>query len=685
MRALLTAVWLLLALGLNAQNQKMNWYFGRSAAMTFEDGFPKALSTNPLTRYNRASATANHPRTGELLFYTNGYEVRNASHTKIKDIDGGGTNLDVMVLPIPGQENYWYLFTLNSAGGPTSQQTLSFYAVYVAEDGTSMAVSVRKEISTGYHQFLTAVRNCKNDGFWLLSYNWQENTMLAFDVHETGVETEPVTSDVNFPIQVVGDLVTNSAGNMLAISSFYADAGTAQVVVLDINKQCGTLSFQKALHYPGGENAFGLAFSPNSEYLFVTYSVGASELVEFNIKTGAYFLVAISDYNFNELQTGPDGKIYITTHTIGVPGNRIDAINFPDLWGQPCDYAYGVVDLGPNRSGNFHFPNFLQDYTTDVCPFDDPDIDIESTCLGEPLEVKHSPLFERPDSFYWRFNDSLYERYEPTLEVDESGTYLLQFYWAMCNRLDSITDTLVISPRHEFSLGADTSICVNDTLQIGHGTGVEAYYEWSNSLIKDSFIKVTDTGTYCLNININGCLSSSCIKIDFEEEIWTTLKNEYFLCPHANDLVRLNAGKGFDKYLWYPTGDSTQWIEVKDLGDYFVMVDDFRGCSATDSTRVKRRCPPSVFFPNAFSPDANGLNDSFGGIGEDIVEYHLEVYNRWGECVFNSNELSLQWDGTFKGEVAPNDQYFWICEYAGYNERGHITRQWTNGRVVLMK
>lgn len=80
--------------------------------------------------------------------------------------------------------------------------------------------------------------------------------------------------------------------------------------------------------------------------------------------------------------------------------------------------------------------------------------------------------------------------------------------------------------------------------------------------------------------------------------------------------------------------------------------------------------PCRMIFPNAFIPDQNGpsggryvpndpSNTIFFPIHEGVSEYRLEIYNRWGERIFVSEDVSIGWDGYFKGKLCPMDVYVW--------------------------
>jgi gliding motility-associated-like protein len=57
-----------------------------------------------------------------------------------------------------------------------------------------------------------------------------------------------------------------------------------------------------------------------------------------------------------------------------------------------------------------------------------------------------------------------------------------------------------------------------------------------------------------------------------------------------------------------------------------------------------------LYIPSAFTPNSDGLNDLFGAVGEGVEDYHLTIYNRWGNKIFESTDMSNKWDGTFNGE-----------------------------------
>ena len=65
----------------------------------------------------------------------------------------------------------------------------------------------------------------------------------------------------------------------------------------------------------------------------------------------------------------------------------------------------------------------------------------------------------------------------------------------------------------------------------------------------------------------------------------------------------------------------------------------------------------SIYIPNSFTPNGDGMNDTFGAYGEAINDFKMQVFNRWGQVVFESSSFNNRWDGTFDGVQVPQGSY----------------------------
>lgn len=75
------------------------------------------------------------------------------------------------------------------------------------------------------------------------------------------------------------------------------------------------------------------------------------------------------------------------------------------------------------------------------------------------------------------------------------------------------------------------------------------------------------------------------------------------------------------------------------------------------SNAVELAKSTTIYFPNAFTPDNDGANDTFGAVGLNAEEYELKIFNRWGELLFESNNITNKWDGTHNGKLVSDGVY----------------------------
>jgi gliding motility-associated-like protein len=143
-----------------------------------------------------------------------------------------------------------------------------------------------------------------------------------------------------------------------------------------------------------------------------------------------------------------------------------------------------------------------------------------------------------------------------------------------------------------------------------------------------------------------------------------------------------NLSEHGDTYLW-DFGDGTTSDEenprylYSEVGVYTISLDVWteHGCTGRlekpDAVTVLGK--GLIIFPNAFKPNMFGpnggyydltkpdKNDVFHPYWEGVEEYHLEIYNRWGELLYISEDVMIGWDGYYQGELAKQDVYVWKC------------------------
>ncbi|MCF8460719.1 MAG: PKD domain-containing protein [Flavobacteriales bacterium] len=119
-----------------------------------------------------------------------------------------------------------------------------------------------------------------------------------------------------------------------------------------------------------------------------------------------------------------------------------------------------------------------------------------------------------------------------------------------------------------------------------------------------------------------------------------------------------------------------------DTGTYVItlIVNTDFGCTDRVSYIVKVEPYFSFYIPSAFTPNGDGRNESFFGAGEHLTEYNMQIFNRWGEMIFESNEQDFHWDGSYKGAQVEAGQYVYRFVVLDWDGNQH---QYTGGVNLL--
>jgi gliding motility-associated-like protein len=92
--------------------------------------------------------------------------------------------------------------------------------------------------------------------------------------------------------------------------------------------------------------------------------------------------------------------------------------------------------------------------------------------------------------------------------------------------------------------------------------------------------------------------------------------------------------------------------------------------------------PAVLAIPNGFSPNGDGTNDFFPVIhSSNLAEYHIAIYNRWGEKMFETTNKDQAWDGTYKGKEQELGVYVYYIEYKFESQKAEFTK----GNVTLLR
>lgn len=228
-----------------------------------------------------------------------------------------------------------------------------------------------------------------------------------------------------------------------------------------------------------------------------------------------------------------------------------------------------------------------------------------------------------------------------------------------------LTDTLKISalPLPMFNLGSDTIVCNSNHLTL-QAPNNAINYAWSNGLQTPSIL-IENEDTYWLNItDINNCNYTDTIKIKFYEKPTQlySINLDTFMC--SKKPIQINAPNGFKQYLWNDN-DSDQKFVIMQGGNYTLQLTDTFNCTYNQNfTVTEQNCDCLEVSPTAFSPNNDGINDTYTlKFNCPINNYLLMIFNKWGEKLFETTDANNTWNGTYKNKKCEIGTYVSIISY----------------------
>lgn len=225
----------------------------------------------------------------------------------------------------------------------------------------------------------------------------------------------------------------------------------------------------------------------------------------------------------------------------------------------------------------------------------------------------------------------------------------------------SVCKNLVVMPQPVVTLGPDRILCEGDSALLDAGTG-DSLYTWSTGASTPA-ITVADSGTYWVRtVSFWNCTASDTVKVTV----------------HGNAVTEIDTTLCQGLTYWAQNAYRDQ------AGIYRDTLQTAAGCDSIIVTDLQfRECPIPILFPNAFTPDGDGLNDFFKPTGKEITSFHMQVFDRWGAMIFETNDIAAGWDGNVRGSPAAPDAYSYLATYESSLSPG-ISQQ-AKGTFLLVR
>lgn len=245
----------------------------------------------------------------------------------------------------------------------------------------------------------------------------------------------------------------------------------------------------------------------------------------------------------------------------------------------------------------------------------------------------------------------------------------------------------ITSPPLVVTLSPDVEICPGDSVLLtsvvtgGYG---QYYYHWPHSgeTTPDSWVNPMVSTNYILVV------SDECQTFSVAEIVRViVVKPTADFVPSSSvlfnnlDITFQNLSTNASTYEW-DFGDGNTSTDVHpnhlylDPGNYLItlIATDDKGCKDTIQKPITILEEYYIYIPNTFTPDDSRINDEFYVKTINIADLTIDIYNRWGEKVYSSDNVNFRWDGTYKGKDVPDGTYTYKVSY--------LARNGTEGKLV---
>ena len=345
-----------------------------------------------------------------------------------------------------------------------------------------------------------------------------------------------------------------------------------------------------------------------------------------------------------------------------------------------------------------------------------PPLDIDfpkstTQCLkGNAFNFSVTGTYVPQSTFQWNFTSSATPstsalNHPTNIIFNNPGKYIVTLKAKQFACRDSAIDTVRIIGHPIAKINnLPTSLCDPATVAFSNGSSSELplKYNWqfsngNTSTAYEPLQVFTPSGVYGVTLTIvtdSICKDSSIVSISnvtvnpspfagftFSPKVTTIFDPE----------ITINNTASPDVLYWqYSFGDGNsspypyEFHIYQDYGDYIIKqtVTNKFGCKDETQQLVKILPEFRFWVPNAFTPDENVLNDYFMPIAIGVINYQLEIFDRWGELIFKTKNPKQGWNGFYKSQECKQDVYVWRITFTNVvSEKDEVHY----GHVTLLK
>jgi gliding motility-associated-like protein len=311
-------------------------------------------------------------------------------------------------------------------------------------------------------------------------------------------------------------------------------------------------------------------------------------------------------------------------------------------------------------------------------------------CLGSTDLFTNTSL--AATSWNWSFGDGgVSAQLSPTHKYLNPGKYwvTLDIKDAVTTCVDTLKKLMIVNPiPHLTARGGDT--CLGKPITLSSLTGAGNSYSWSPSTglsstnIPNPVATPTVTTTYTVTVlDSNGCKNDTAVTLYVMQPIPQVIYDTAIIIGQSVQLFFLINPSNLYTYTWTPTDSLSCKTCPNPIANplvtttYTLTVSDKKGCFTSSSTYDVKILPEtSIDVPTAFTPNGDGTNDIVFVKGWGIKKLlEFDIYNRWGELVFTTDDINVGWDGYYKGVLQNVETYAWTAK----------AETWVQGKVIVRK
>jgi gliding motility-associated-like protein len=389
--------------------------------------------------------------------------------------------------------------------------------------------------------------------------------------------------------------------------------------------------------------------SADSGFIATAFGVGDRDSYFLSLGVGECMYNPVADFNISQ-----PSCVGIPIH-FAIPGQPSSALwNFGDgnaaqgsntshTYDTPGIYNVQLITYGPEKFCSSMVNDTIEKFVH-VGELPSFSLFKDTTLCGN---TRLNITAEGAQAYLWANGDTA-----ATVSIGTPGKHWLKLINGGCFKTDTFLFKQVQYPSLKL-LSNKEYICSGETAELLAKTNVGMDYQWSTGETTKE-ISITQGGYYSVT-GSNFCGSA-------EDSIYMELRN----LPVTNISLDSTILLGTNLQLFATGGVSYSWSPPTYLSctecpspiaspekstTYSVTIKGSNGCFVLDSVTVFVDPDLHIYMPNVFSPNGDGINDVWFVRGKGIQSFQLNVYNRWGEKVFESVDIAKGWDGTVNGKL----------------------------------